>query len=141
MATILNIVNKISMPDIAIPHGSLTGNSFHVTDAPQDDLFSPMTNNSIQIQVTDLEAELKVDTLKYDMGFLTATGSALAHISNLTVGVQVGLQNQTLSDGKVVPAFEILNSTVLLPAESINLTLQGSFIVTLADILQPLFIG
>jgi len=34
MATILNIVNKIAMPDIDIPHGSLEGNSFHITDAP-----------------------------------------------------------------------------------------------------------
>ena len=49
MATILNIVNTIVMPDIQIPNGSLEGNSFHINDAPQDDVFSSMPNNSILI--------------------------------------------------------------------------------------------
>ena len=56
MATILNIVNQIKLPDITIPNGSLSGNSFHVTDFPQNDLFEPKGNNSIQIQVTDVQA-------------------------------------------------------------------------------------
>ena len=38
MATILQVVNKIELPEIDIPNGSLKNNSFQVMDTPYDDV-------------------------------------------------------------------------------------------------------
>ena len=70
---------------------------------------------------------------------MSADGAAQATIANMSISVQVQLAEQKLPDNKIVPAFNILNSSVILPPDSMNLTLQGSFLVTLADILLPLF--
>jgi len=70
---------------------------------------------------------------------MAADGSAKATIKDMSVSLTVQVVEETLENGKIVPAIKITNSSVVLPPDSMNLTLQGSFIVALADVLLPLF--
>jgi len=139
MATILKVVNKIKLPEIKIPNGSLQKNSFQVMDTPNDDFIKPVGNNSLYIAVNGLSAEFMCDQLHYSLGFMSADGSAKATIANMSVSLYVQVVEEKLENGKFVPGINIFNSSVVLPPDSMNLTLQGGFIVSLADVLLPLF--
>jgi len=108
-------------------------------DTPYNDVLRAASNNSIQIAVNGLSAEFMCNHLHYNLGFMAAEGSAKATIANMSVSLEVQIVEEKLENGKIVPAINIFNSSVVLPPDSMNLTLQGSFIVTLADILLPLF--
>ena len=77
--------------------------------------------------------------LHYKVGFMPADGAAKATIANMSVSLKVQIVEEKLDNGNMVPGIRIYDSKVVLPPDSMNLTLQGSFIVTLADILLPLF--
>lgn len=53
---VLNIVNKIQIPNISFSGGSLDSNSFHVTENSDNANFSPAPGNEIDIKVTGLNA-------------------------------------------------------------------------------------
>ena len=74
MATILKVVNKIKLPEIKIPNGSLKENAFQVMDTPQDDVLKAAANNSIHISVNGLSAEFLCSHLHYSLGFMAADG-------------------------------------------------------------------
>ena len=89
MATILQVVNKLQLPEIDIPNGSLQDNAFQIADSPTDDILRAATNNSIQITVNGLGAEFQCNQLHYNLGFMSADGAAQATIANMSVSVQV----------------------------------------------------
>ena len=87
MATVLKVVNGIKLPEIKIPSGSLQNNTFQVMDTPSDDFFRASANNSVYISVNGLSAEFMCDHLHYNLGFMSADGSAKATISNMSVSL------------------------------------------------------
>jgi len=54
---------------------------------------------------------------------MSADGSAKATISNMSVSLNVQVVEEKLESGKIVPGVRIFNSSVVLPPDSMNLTL------------------
>jgi len=86
---VLNIVNKVQIPDIGFHHGSMDGNSFHVNTASNHVNFAPSTGNTIDISVNDLSASFHSNTLRYKVTFITAKGSIDARISSMSIGLKL----------------------------------------------------
>jgi len=48
---------------------------------------------------------------------------------------------QTLKNGKVVPAFKVINSSCELSADQIDITIHGNAFAELVNVLKTLFMG
>jgi len=73
--------------------------------------------------------------------FFTAKGSLDVGISSMSVSVELEVEEQTLSDGKVVPSVKVINSYVDLPKDHISLHIHGNLIAKFASLFKGLFMG
>ena len=138
---VLNLVNQVKIPDISFHHGSMDGNSFHVTEAANNVVFNPGAGNTIDISVNSLNAAFHSHTLRYKVTFVTAKGSLDAHVSNMAVGLKLGVTTQKLPNGKTVPAVRVISSAVDLPKSHISLSIHGNIIAKFASLFKSLFMG
>lgn len=119
----------------------MDGNSFHVTEASTNVNFKPDTGNTIDISVNDLKAAFHSNTLRYKVTFITAKGSLDARVSNMAVGLKLGVTTQKLPNGKIVPAVKVLSTAVDLPKSHISLSIHGNIIAKFASLFKSLFMG
>jgi len=119
----------------------LGGNAFHVTEASDNANFRPAPGNEIDITVTGLNAQFHSSSLAYKVLFITAHGSLDAHISDMSIGLKVQIEEQTLASGKVVPAVKVVGSSVDLPKDHVSLDLHGDIIMEFASLFKGLFMG
>ena len=138
---VLNLVNKVVIPNISFSNGHLDGNTFHVAETKDDFNFVAGTSNSIKLSANDLSASFHSSDLRYKELFLVATGSLDAHISSMSVGLELEIITQTLSDGKVVPAVKVLSTSCDLPKDHISLSIHGNIIAEFASLFKSLFMG
>lgn len=68
------------------------GNAFHVTEASDNANFRPAPGNEIDITVTGLNAQFHSSSLAYKVLFVTAHGSLDAHISDMSIGLKVQIE-------------------------------------------------
>lgn len=68
------------------------GNAFHVTEASDNANFRPAPGNEIDITVTGLNAQFHSSSLAYKVLFITAHGSLDAHISDMSIGLKVQVE-------------------------------------------------
>jgi len=78
--------------------------------------------------------------LRYKEWFVTAKGSLDVYISDMSVSVELEVEEQTVG-GKVVPAVKVLNSYVNLPKDHISLHIHGNVIADFASLFKSLFMG
>jgi len=74
---------------------------------------------------------------------MIAEGEIDAKVSNISVSVELQNSLQTLSNGKVVPKFEVINSSCDLSTASDHLviTIHGNAFAEFVNILKTLVIG
>jgi len=98
-------------------------------------------NNGVELRITDLHAGFKSDHYEYKWAFLKAKGSVEVSMSEVQIGVTVGLTDQKLSNGKTVPAFSVKNVDFHIPKDHFSLKIHGNFISKVASLLKGLFKG
>jgi hypothetical protein len=72
---------------------------------------------------------------------VTAKGSLDVSISNMAISLELGIEEQTLPSGRVVPAVKVINANVDLPKSHISLHIHGNVIAKFADLFKSLFMG
>lgn len=60
-------------------------------------------------------------------------------MSEVQVGVTVGLTTQKLANGRVVPAFTAQDIQVSIPSKHLHITLHGNWISKIANVFKNLF--
>ena len=86
---VLDLINKVQIPNISFSNGHLDGNTFHVSETKDDLQFVAGASNSIKLSANDLSASFHSSDLRYKELFLVATGSLDAHISSMSVSVEL----------------------------------------------------
>jgi hypothetical protein len=119
----------------------MDGNSFHVSEGSKNFNFVAGSSNSVIVSANNLGASFHSNSLRYKELFVTAKGSLDVGISDMSVSVELQVEEQTLPDGKVVPAVKVLNSHVDLPKDHISLHLHGNLIAKFASLFKGLFMG
>lgn len=62
-------------------------------------------------------------------------------MSNVNLLVDIGLTTQKLSNGRVVPAFEVKNAILDIPKDHIHISIHGNFISQVANAFKGLFMN
>lgn len=88
--------------------GHVNDNSFFITEKSENVQVDNYPDyNGIGLKVDNLGAGFKSDHFEYKIAFIKAKGSVEVSMSQVKLGVTIGLTTQTLSDGKNVPAFTV----------------------------------
>jgi len=119
----------------------LDSNKFHVSESSNNFKFGAGTKNSVVISANDLSATFHSSNLEYSILFFKAEGSVDAKISDMSVSVELEIETQKLSNGKVVPSVKVIGASVNLPTDHIDLSIHGNCIAQIADLVKGLFMG
>lgn len=140
-AFILNLVNKISIPNIGFHNGYISNNSFHISDSSSQVSLTPIGNDELQIAIKGLSATFHSSSLGYKVWFYTAHGSLDVDLYEVSLALNLKITTQKLSNGKTVPAVAVAGYSVDIPEDHISLHLHGDAIVEFASLFEGLFKG
>ena len=138
--TVQNLVNNLTIPDLAISGGHFNGNTFHYSEDKGDFNLEAGTN-SVKFYANNLSGMFHVNDFSYTYFIFTASGYIDAKINKMSVAFELEYTTQLLSNGKTVPAFKALSSSVDLSEDDIDITVYGSVFSDLANLLKGLFMG
>ena len=137
---VMNILANVQIPDIDFHGGYIHANTFHISQASQNvQINTDVPVNGIKLSVNDLGAGFKSNSFKYKLSFLTAKGSVEVSMSQVSVAVDIGLTQQKLSNGKVVPGFTTSGVSVHIPSDHMSIKIKGNIISKIADAFKSLF--
>jgi len=137
----IDALNNAKIPDISFKGGYLNGNNFHIDEASKNVQFVPSSDNSVTLSVNDLHAHFHSNSFKYKISFIECKGNVDVTISQMSVSIKLQLTQQTLSNGKVVPAVKVLSTDVDLPKSGISIKIHGNVVAKIADAFKSLFMG
>jgi len=118
----------------------LNGNKFHYSE-DKGDFNLEAGKNSVKFYANNLSGTFHVDDFSYTYLIFTAYGYIDAKINKMSVAFELEYTTQKLSNGKTVPAFKALSSSVDLSENDIDITVHGSVFSDLANLLKGLFMG
>lgn len=75
MDKILDIVNSQTIPNLNFTNGSVKGNKFHISEYKENVKMVPNQNGDITLEVSDLSASFRSDSLFYKKWYIVANGS------------------------------------------------------------------
>merc|ERR1712166_187228 len=104
---VLQLINKVEIPNISFSGGHLSTNKFHVKESSNNFKFGAGKKNSVVISANDLSATFHSSSLEYSILFFKAEGSVDAKISDMSVSVELEIETQKLSNGNVVPSVKV----------------------------------
>lgn len=137
---VMNILQKVTIPDISFKGGYIHSNHFQVTEASKNvQIVNDAAKNGVSLSVSDLKASFKSDSFRYKISFLTAKGNVQVSMSQVSVALKIGLTTQTLSNQKVVPGFSISDVKVSIPSNHLDIKIKGNFISKVANAFKGLF--
>jgi len=82
----------------------------------------------VWLSVSDLVAGFHSSDFRFKAWIFVCKGSVDASMSNVNLLVDIGLTTQKLSNGRVVPAFEVKNAILDIPKDHIHISIHGNFI-------------
>lgn len=139
MQTIIETVNKQTLPSFNFTNGHVANNKFYIQEPSQAVTMFANPNGDITLQVSDLHAKFGSESMLYKKWFLTANGSLEVDISQLSFDIRLALKTQTLANGNVVPALEVVRSNLNIPTDHLKLEIQGNMIFRIVDDIQYVF--
>jgi len=139
---VMNILKQVKIPDTSFHHGSIHDNTFFL-QAPSRNvqIVNDPAHNGVRLSVNDLRAGFKSKHFRYKESIIVAKGSVDVSVSHCSVSVTVGLTQQTLPNGKVVPAFTTPEVSIDLPKDHIDIKVHGNVIAKIADAFKSFFKG
>ena len=139
---IMNILKNVQIPDISFSGGYIHDNSFFVTEQAQNVMITnDPANNGVRLEVDALSAGFQSHSFRYKKSIIVAKGSVEASFTHVKLAATVGISQQTLSNGKVVPAFVIKNIDLDMPKDHISIKLKGNLVTKIASAFKSLFMG
>lgn len=137
---VLNILRKVKIGDINFHHGWIHDNAFNIDQDAKNIIINPdPTKNGVRLGVNDLAASFQSNNFRYKAGIFPLRGSVHVSMSEVSVGVTLGLTQQTLADKKVVPAFTVSDVSVSLPSKHLKISIHGNFWSKIANAFKGLF--
>jgi len=139
---VMNVLKQVKIPDTSFHHGSIHDNTFFL-QAPSRNvqIVNDPAHNGVRLTVNDLRAGFKSKHFRYKESIIVAKGSVDVSVSHCSVSVTVGLTQQTLPNGKVVPAFTTPEVSIDLPKDHIDIKVHGNVIAKIADAFKSFFKG
>ena len=83
--------------------------------------------------MNDLSASFNSKDLHITIWIITCDGTVDGVINDMSVSVKLQFDQQSLSDGRLVPGFRVLDVIVDMPENSIKLTVQGNKVAEVLD--------
>jgi len=99
------------------------------------------SKNGIRLSVNDLGAGFKSNSLRYKVSFIVCKGSVDVTMSQVSLAMTLSLTTQTLSNGKVVPAFTVQDASVNIPKDHLHISIHGNYAAKMASAFKGIFMG
>ena len=107
--TILNTIKKVKTKDFEFNGGHLKSNTFSLVDTYSSvDLTLNKNDNSMHVSIKGLKAEFRSESWRQKLSVITARGSSIVRISEVTLNTTLVISSTKLPDvTKYVPDLNI----------------------------------
>lgn len=142
-AEILKLINNMPIPDIDIPHhGYLKNNYLTVNEETYDVIFTVDTkNNAMVLTCSNMDITFTSEKFKYRELLVWTTGSVTVNMHEIKIQAGFGQTTQTLSDGRIVPAFTGEDVKVEINRGDIDVHIHGSIVGDIVNLFTFFFKG
>jgi hypothetical protein len=139
----MQAIKNVKINNVPLPHGGhLNSNTFYVSESSKNvQIATDPVNNGLKLSVNDLGDGFHSSDFRYKAWIFVCKGSVTASMSDVDLLVDIGLTTQKLSNGKVVPAFEIKSSSLNIPKKHIHISIHGNVVSKIANAFKGLFMG
>ena len=127
---ILNQLQNYTVKDMEFDQGHVLNNMFYIFPSTKDccetHLESIPDKNAFQISLKGLSTGFNSQQFKFKGSFISLKGAAQVEITNVTLNATFQFLKHKLADGRLVPAFSIIDFGINFPSESLSIVVQGN---------------